>query len=95
MTFLVHFQDDSWSITDAKLYDALPETMSRDQVWDLLHHVEEAGPTEPDDLIPFVERPMTAAYFEDLKAGRLSSEQVARAIAGDLAALRGGDTHDS
>ena len=42
---------------------------------------------DEDVLRQMVERPMTSAYFEDFNAGRLDSEQVARALAGDYAAL--------
>lgn len=38
-----------------------------------------------ETLEAFVERPITASYFDDFRAGILTSEQVARAIAGDLA----------
>ena len=42
---------------------------------------------DEDVLRQMVERPMTSAYFEDFNAGRLDSEQVARALAGDYAVL--------
>ena len=47
-------------------------------------------PSEPglreDVLQRMIERPLTSAYFEDYNAGRLNSEQVARALAGDYRA---------
>lgn len=78
VTFTVTLNDASWSITDAKLYDALPETMSRDQVWDLLHH---------DSL----EAPAVRGVFDPQADQWPKGTTEAEA----LAALRGGDTHDS
>jgi hypothetical protein len=49
---------------------------------------------DEDVLRQMVERPMTSAYFEDFNAGRLDSEQVARALAGDYAALSTPRTDD-